>query len=274
MAVITIAILVDAGAAPLARIGSIIAIIAHTVDAAPVGQIRAAHAAFRAILILTAKAKPLEAIPIPVGFSAGIAQSGKTGPAGFTDAAYQRIAVSISNAAVIASGKISLILVVIGLRVAAGAVAALGFTAGNRSAAQVAIDHIDSNGSFRLNRGFRQSCVAGCTKAVDHIPGIAGYRATLAIGSAHLDHAVLAQTEIRIELPGSKFFLACKAGYAKFRRLYFCCHCSATAEKQQCYQNKRPETTLFHLTPPKSFHSLCIFYLSKAGKSRKGIAVL
>ena len=142
MAVITIAILVSLRAALLARISGIIAIIAHTVDAATVGQIGAAYAALGSILILAAEAEALKAV-IPISLSACSAHAyGAIAftPAGLTNTADQWIRISVGNAANIAGGEIALILVVIRLSAATFAVSTLYLARGYASAAKRADD--------------------------------------------------------------------------------------------------------------------------------------
>ena len=139
MAVITVAVIILVGqicAARFARIGSIIAIIAHTVDAAPVGKICTAHAALRSIFILAAVAQGFKAVPIPVGSAAGLAQARKAVPAALARSTDQRVRVSVGNAAIIALGKIALILVIIRLMAAVLAISTPNILRSKISAAQ------------------------------------------------------------------------------------------------------------------------------------------
>ena len=139
MAVITVAVIILVGkicAARFARIGGFIAIIAHTVDAAPVSKICTAYAALGAILILAAVAQGFKAVPIPVGSAAGLAQASKSIPAALARATHQRVRISVGQAAIIALGKIALILVIIRLMAAALAIPTPNILRSKISAAQ------------------------------------------------------------------------------------------------------------------------------------------
>ena len=139
MAVVTVAVVIliaNVCAACFARIGSIIAGVAHAVFAALVGKICAAYAALGAILILAAIAQELKAIPIPVGSATGLAQANKSIPAALARATDQWVRISVSHAAIIALGKIALIFVIIHLMAAALAIPTPNVLRSKISAAQ------------------------------------------------------------------------------------------------------------------------------------------